>query len=123
MRGGYLMNQKQGETPNTAPVKQYLEQYRLYESLLKNGNRANMRVADPTDGRSIDVNAIKAKMLIIRGFILSLPDCREKMMLYYRYLHGRSVEQCAELLDVSRRTAFRIAEKALILAANHFSPR
>ena len=117
------MDQNQGETLDVCPVKNYLELYRLYEGYLQNGRRFQTQTYTPIDGRPIDVNAIKAKMLGIRGFILCLPDCREKMMLYYRYLHGRSVEECAELLDVSRRTAFRIAGKALEFAAHYYALR
>ena len=104
-------------------MKEYLERYRVYENLLTHGRRMLTRHPNVLGSKPIDINATKAAMLSIRAFIMTLPDCREKMMLYYRYLYGRTVEQCAELLDVSRRTAFRIYEKALIFAAENYPPR
>ena len=62
-------------------------------------------------------------MLAVRHFVMTLPDCREKMLLYYRYLFGYSVEKCAELMDVSRRTAFRIADEAIRFAAENYDER
>lgn len=58
----------------------------------------------------------KARMFEVRHFILELPNSDEKLFLYYRYVKKMSVEQCAELLGVSRRTAYRILGRALKLA-------
>ena len=41
---------------------------------------------------------------------------REKMLLYYRYVKGESVERAAGLLGLSRRTAYRLWNKALFSA-------
>lgn len=117
------MNQNKKSTVDVSAVKEYLERYRVYENLLTHGRRMLTRHPNVLGSKPIDINATKAAMLSIRAFIMTLPDCREKMMLYYRYLYGRTVEQCAELLDVSRRTAFRIYEKALIFAAENYPPR
>ena len=57
----------------------------------------------------------KAKMFEVRHFILQLPNSDEKLLLYYRYVKKLSVERCAELLGVSRRTAYRILDRALRL--------
>lgn len=58
----------------------------------------------------------KAKMFEVRHFILELPNSDEKLLLYYRYVKKLSVERCAELLGVSRRTAYRVLDRALRLA-------
>lgn len=58
----------------------------------------------------------KAKMFEVRHFILELPNCDEKLLLYYRYVKKLTVERCAELLGVSRRTAYRVLDRALRLA-------
>ena len=58
----------------------------------------------------------KAKMFEVRHFILELPNCDEKLLLYYRYVKKLSIEKCGELLGVSRRTAYRMLDRALRLA-------
>ena len=55
----------------------------------------------------------KARMFSVRHFILSLPNGNEKLLLYYHYVRGESVERCAELLGISRRSAFRLKNRAL----------
>ena len=58
----------------------------------------------------------KAKMFGVRHFIIDLPNGDEKLLLYYHYVKGESVERCAELLGISRRSAFRLKNRALSLA-------
>ncbi len=58
----------------------------------------------------------RAKMFDIRHFILSLDNCDEKLLLYYLYVKGDTVERCAELLGISTRTAYRLKTRALSLA-------
>ncbi len=57
----------------------------------------------------------QARMLEIEGLIASLRNGREKLMLYYRYLRGESVEHAADLLGVSRRTGYRILNRGLLV--------
>ena len=38
---------------------------------------------------------------------------REKLMIYYHYVRGESIEHAANLLDVSRRTGYRLHERGL----------
>ena len=107
----------------TDEVRRYLESYLLLGKMLSGNRYAREYLGAPPDGEdaAADDPFIQAKMIGIRHFIMQLPDCREKMLLYYRYLYGRSVEACAEILGVSRRTAFRIAADALIFAADNFT--
>ena len=60
---------------------------------------------------------IKARMFEIKRFITALPSDDRKLLLYYHYVHGETVEKCAELLNVSRRTAYRLKRRALEYAA------
>jgi DNA-directed RNA polymerase specialized sigma subunit len=53
----------------------------------------------------------------IRAFIESLPNESCKLILYYHYIVGMTVERASEELDISRRNAFRLKKKALALAA------
>ena len=108
------------QKPNVAEVRQFLESY-LYNNKLLRGNRyARTYFGASNLG---DDPFIKAAMHPVRVFIMELPDCREKMFLYFRYLHGHSVEKCAELMEVSRRTAFRVAAAALTFAAENYPTR
>ena len=59
---------------------------------------------------------IRMKMFEIRRFVLSLGNCNEKLFLFYHYIHGLSVERCAELMKISRRSAFRLKKRALAFA-------
>ena len=57
------------------------------------------------------------RMHSIENFIKSLPHMPSKMLLYYHYIYGDTVERAAEDLDISRRHAFRLKKRALSLAA------
>ena len=72
---------------------------------------------DSTDREILDEAPLaRAKMFGVRHFILGLDNSDEKLFLYYHYIKNESVERCGELLGISRRTAYRLKEKALSLA-------
>ncbi len=56
------------------------------------------------------------RMRTVRKFVEDLPDAACKMLLFYHYIRGLTVERAAEELDISRRGAFRLKKKALLLA-------
>ena len=116
---------QENKTYRVDEARNYLESYLIYEKMLAGNRYARAFLGELPDGEpsACDDPFLKARMLGVRAFIMGLPACREKMLLYYRYLHGHPVEKCAELLGVSRRTAFRIAADALRLAADHLPPR
>lgn len=58
----------------------------------------------------------RARMYEVRQFIMALPNSDEKLLLYYHYVRGESVEKCAELLGISRSSGFRMKKRALIRA-------
>ncbi len=68
-----------------------------------------------------DATYWQGKMKDIRDFIESLPNESCKLLLYYHYVVGMTVERASEELDISRRNAFRLKKKALALAAAKFS--
>ena len=70
-----------------------------------------------------DIALARARMYEIRHFINSLPNCDEKLFLYYRYVRGESVERCAEMLGISRSSAYRLKNRALSLAASVMAER
>ncbi|MBQ9112294.1 MAG: hypothetical protein IJY08_01815 [Clostridia bacterium] len=63
-----------------------------------------------------EVPLARARMFSVRHFILDLDNSNEKLFLYYHYVKGESVERCSELLGVSRRSGFRIKNRALSMA-------
>lgn len=58
----------------------------------------------------------RMEMYKVRHFIMDLPNGEEKLLLYFHYVKGESVERCSELIGVSRRSAFRLKHKAMRLA-------
>ena len=60
-----------------------------------------------------DVSIARAKMYEIRHFIMRMKNSDEKLLLYYHYVRGESVERCAELLGISRSSGFRLKKRAL----------
>lgn len=117
------MKQQNQRTEKENKILSYLESFRLYQRMLKGNRRARAFFEAEREGQNslCDDALLKARMIAVRRFVLTLPDCREKMLLYYRYLYGYSVEKCAELMDVSRRTAFRIANEAIRFAAENYT--
>ena len=69
---------------------------------------------------STESSRIAAKMFSIRRFVLSLGGCNEKLFLFYHYIHGESVGRVAELMGISRRSAFRLKKRALEFAASRY---
>ena len=104
-------------------VREYLERYHLYEKMLSGNQYAAQYMGSSTDRSATDADntLLKAGMYDVRAFIMRLPNCREKMFLYHRYLCGHSVEKCGEIMGISRRSAFRVAADALNLATEKFS--
>ena len=65
----------------------------------------------------------RARCRAVVSLINSMPPAREKSLLTLRYLNGHSIERCAELLGVSRRTAYRIHKRALMVASRILARR
>ena len=59
----------------------------------------------------------RARMFEVGSLISSMKNGREKLILYYHYIRGESIERAADLLGVSRRTGYRIHKRALLLAS------
>ncbi len=67
----------------------------------------------------VEIPLARVKLFEIRHFIMGMENSDEKLLLYYHYVKGESVERCSELLGVSRATAFRMKKRALSLAVLH----
>ena len=55
----------------------------------------------------------RARMYAVGSLIEKMKNGREKLMIYYHYVRGESIEHAANLLDVSRRTGYRLHERGL----------
>ena len=98
----------------------YLKGYCLCERMLKLDKYERTYFAYNEGDKeyfSNDSALCRAKMFEIRHFIMSIKNCDEKLMLYYHYVRGETVERCAELLGISRSSGFRLKKRALALAA------
>ena len=87
-----------------------LRSYRQMNSVLLS-SRSYGRVFGDED--KIDEAAMRAQMYSIRSAILDVEDSRERLFLYHYYIKGHTVETCAKILGISRRSVFRLKVKAI----------
>ena len=100
-------------------IDNYLKGYALNMKLLRRDRyeRSYFGYKDGEDSVFNDAPLARARMFEIRHFIMEMKNSDEKLLLYYHYVRGESVEKCAELLGISRSSAFRLKKRALTLAA------
>lgn len=60
----------------------------------------------------------KARMYEAEHLIASLRNGREKLILYYHYIKGESIERASDLLGISRRTGYRMHRKGLLVVGS-----
>ena len=104
-------------------VRVFLERYALAVRMLRLC-RIDQKVRRDLPGEETFYGCVggdavywEEQMRDIRAFIESLPNESCKLILYYHYIVGMTVERASEELDISRRNAFRLKKKALALAA------
>ncbi len=94
-------------------VRNYLCSYRLCADMLELHHYERKRArqfSDPCQCKEImhgDERFWRARMFSVGKLISLMPNGREKLMLYYHYIHGESIEHVSDVLDVSRRTGYR----------------
>lgn len=59
----------------------------------------------------------RARISEVGALISSMKNSREKLILFYHYIRGESIEHAANILGVSRRTGYRLHQKGLVIAA------
>ena len=87
---------------------------------------ASAKAAGITEGEGeppFDIGKMSERLTEIRNFVASLPDCKEKLLIYYRYIRGLSMERVAELLGISLRSSYRIRLRALDFAAKRYGSK
>lgn len=106
-------------------TENYLKTYGFYKKLLRmdkyeqeyfNGDSPSAIRDCPSEH-----TLAHAKMFEVRHFIMSMQNSNEKLLLYYHYVKCDSVDRCAELIGISRSSAFRLKKRALVLAAEHYA--
>ena len=99
-------------------VENYLKSYKFCRRMLnlKNYEQKYFDTLEWERESPAEFTLARAKMYEIRHFILDLPNGNEKLLLYYHYVRGESIEHCEELLGISRSSAFRMKKRALAIA-------
>lgn len=59
----------------------------------------------------------RSRMFEVQMLIDSMKNGREKLILYYHYIKGESIERAADHLGISRRTGYRLHQKGLFMAS------
>ena len=97
----------------------YLKGYQINRKLLRlDRYEKEYFTPDESDFEAFgEAPLARARMIEIRHFIMKMKNSNEKLLLYYHYVKGQSIEKCAELFGVSRSTAFRMRNRALNMAA------
>lgn len=65
------------------------------------------------DDDTLDAAAMRAQMYAIRSAILEVEDSRERLFLYHYYIKGNTLENCAKILGISRRSVYRLKGKSI----------
>ena len=97
----------------------YLKGYMLNRRMLQlniyeNKQSLNSEWEEESPG---ELSMARARMFEIRHNIMSLDNCDEKLMLYYHYIKGETIERCSELIGVSRSSGFRMNRRGLLMLA------
>ena len=103
-------------------VRNFLCSYLLCADMLRM-RRYDRKRAKPFDeefecGELLDGNEAtwRARMFAIGTVVAKMKNGREKLMIYYHYIRGESVDRAASLMEVSRRTGYRLHQKGLCSA-------
>jgi DNA-directed RNA polymerase specialized sigma24 family protein len=106
-------------------AREYLKGYQINRKLLRlDRYERDYLSGDDSDTESYgEAPLARARMFEIRHFVMKLRNSDEKLLLYYHYIKGQPIEKCAELLGISRSTAFRMRKRALKMAAERLSER
>ena len=113
-------------TGKFADVKNFLESYQLNKKMIEMlaYEREYFGAQSQGDGFLMlpggDEVLLRSKMFNVRKFITTLENNNCKLLIYYHYVRGNSVEKCAELLGISRTSGFRLKRRALELAAEKY---
>lgn len=112
--------EKKKQAERTRRADEYLRGYTLHKRMLRlEGYEKKRALSSEWEEYSPgELPLARARMFEVRHTIMSLPNCDEKLILYYRYVKGEPVERCADMLGMSRSSAFRLRRRALVMIAD-----
>ena len=87
-----------------------LRSYRMMNDILLSARSYGRNFGEE---EKFDEAAMRAQMYAIRSAILKVEDSRERLFLYHYYIKGHTLENCAKILGISRRSIYRLKGKAV----------
>ena len=111
---------KKSNETDRADINRYLRDYRRTYSMLRASSLTKRFSYEDTFSADADEAIFRSKMFEIRSLILSIEQIPEKMLLYYYYVKGFTLERCAKVLGISRRSVYRLKLRALDLALEKY---
>lgn len=99
-------------------AKEFLSAYRVCEEMLGLRRYERKRARIEADEPSAELLAgdelyWKTRMYEVQNLLGGMKNGREKILLYYRYVRGESVERVSDLMGFSRRTGYRLFRRGL----------
>lgn len=122
------MTQK-NEEKHIYEIRKYLESYAINKKMLSmmKYEKEYFSKEDSESGSAFlscgDDVFIRSKMYDVRKFIMNLDDGNAKLLLFYHYIRGFSIEKCSELMDIGRTSAFRLRHRALEYASKKYQEK
>ena len=123
-----MINEDMSEQEGLREISKYLNGYSVFRRILEEknnrvdhfGNPRNGEESDKKEGENYELAAIaRVKMFEIRRLITSMHTGDEKVFLFLHYIHGETMESCAEKLGISYRQVFRLKKRALLMARRY----
>lgn len=111
-------NQK--KNAGRAQINSYLRDYRRTYSMLRSSSFTRKFSGEEAYRADADEAIFRARMFEIRAFVLSVEQTPERMLLYYYYIKGFTLDKCAKILGISRRSVCRLKLKALDAALEKY---
>jgi DNA-directed RNA polymerase specialized sigma subunit len=107
------------EEPEIEEVRSFLCGYRMCADMLRLLRYERKRGGYEEEFPCEDILAgneayWRARMSEVSALIASMRNGREKLILYYHYVRGESIEHASDLLGISRRTGYRVHKRALL---------
>ena len=114
-------NNEERASETIARMDEYLKGYTFNRRLLQISRMEDQyfHIGEREEVEPGEPPLARARMFEIRHFIMGLPNGDEKMLLYYHYVRGETVDRCAQMLGISRASGFRMRRRALLMAARY----